>query len=444
MAAAGTVAVLLPGAFYFIRETQKPPVELFRQHGVPMAVATDCNPGTSPLTSLLLAMNMAATLFRLTVDECLAGVTREAARALGMLDEIGTLEAGKCRRPRDLGHRAPGRARLPHGLQPAPRPHLEGPMTAIVLEARRRARSRLARDLLAARCRRSIRPAAAVVAGERGGRGAHRRQGRAGLRHQHRLRQARQRAHRGPPISRRCSATSCCRMPPASGEPMPVPVVRLMMALKLASLAQGASGVRPATLALLEAMLAQGVIPVVPAQGSVGASGDLAPLAHMTAAMIGVGEAFTPAGRLPAAEALAAAGLAPVVLGPKEGLALLNGTQFSTAYALAGLFEAETLLQAALVTGALSTDAARGSDAPFDPRIHALRRHAARSRRPPRCARCMAGSADPRLASRRRRARAGSLLPALPAAGDGRRARPAAPGRGDCSAPRRTASPTIR
>ena len=95
MAQAGTVAVLLPGAFYFIRETQQPPVELFRRHGVPMAVATDCNPGTSPLTSLLLAMNMAATLFRLTVDECLAGVTREAARALGLLGETGTLEAGK-------------------------------------------------------------------------------------------------------------------------------------------------------------------------------------------------------------------------------------------------------------------------------------------------------------------------------------------------------------
>lgn len=95
MAKAGTVAVLLPGAFYFIRETQKPPVELFRKHGVPMALATDCNPGSSPLTSLLLAMNMGATLFRMTVAECLAGVTREGARALGLLGETGTLEAGK-------------------------------------------------------------------------------------------------------------------------------------------------------------------------------------------------------------------------------------------------------------------------------------------------------------------------------------------------------------
>ncbi|AWN46456.1 imidazolonepropionase [Methylobacterium terrae] len=95
MARSGTVAVLLPGAYYFIRETKLPPVELFRRHGVPMAVATDANPGTSPLTSLLLATNMAATLFRLTVDECLAGVTREAARALGILSEVGTLEPGK-------------------------------------------------------------------------------------------------------------------------------------------------------------------------------------------------------------------------------------------------------------------------------------------------------------------------------------------------------------
>jgi len=95
MAKAGTVATILPGAYYFIRETKKPPIDLFRRHGVKMAVATDSNPGTSPLTSLLLTMNMAATLFGMTVDECLAGVTREAARALGLLDSTGTLEAGK-------------------------------------------------------------------------------------------------------------------------------------------------------------------------------------------------------------------------------------------------------------------------------------------------------------------------------------------------------------
>lgn len=95
MAKAGTVATILPGAYYFIRETRKPPVGLFRRHGVKMAVATDNNPGTSPLTSLLLTMNMAATLFGLTVEECLAGTTREAARALGLLGQTGTLEAGK-------------------------------------------------------------------------------------------------------------------------------------------------------------------------------------------------------------------------------------------------------------------------------------------------------------------------------------------------------------
>ena len=159
------------------------------------------------------------------------------------------------------------------------------------------------------------------------------------------------------------------------GEPMPKSIARLMMALKLASLAQGASGIAPRTLDLLAAMLKADAIPVIPAQGSVGASGDLAPLAHMAAAMIGVGEVLSSAGRVPALEGLRAAGLEPAVLGPKEGLALLNGTQFSTAYALAGLFEAEILFRSALVTGALSTDAARGSDAPFDPRIHALRKH---------------------------------------------------------------------
>lgn len=95
MTRAGTVAVLLPGAYYFIRETKKPPVELFRKHETAMALATDCNPGTSPLTSLLLTMNMAATLFHMTVEECLLGITRNAARALGRLDTVGTIEVGK-------------------------------------------------------------------------------------------------------------------------------------------------------------------------------------------------------------------------------------------------------------------------------------------------------------------------------------------------------------
>jgi histidine ammonia-lyase len=159
------------------------------------------------------------------------------------------------------------------------------------------------------------------------------------------------------------------------GEPASVATTRLMMALKLGSLAQGASGVRPPTLGLIEAMLARGVTPVVPAQGSVGASGDLAPLAHMTAAMIGVGEARLRDRVAPAAAALAEVGLEPIELQPKEGLALLNGTQFSTANALIGLFAAETLFRSALATGALSTDGARGSDTPFDARIHMLRRH---------------------------------------------------------------------
>ncbi|WP_034157485.1 histidine ammonia-lyase [Sphingomonas sp. ERG5] len=160
-----------------------------------------------------------------------------------------------------------------------------------------------------------------------------------------------------------------------TGDPSPVPVIRLMMALKLASLAQGASGVRPETVALLEAMLRLGLTPMIPAQGSVGASGDLAPLAHMAAAMIGVGDIIIGDARKPADIALKEAGLTPLELGPKEGLALLNGTQFSNANALAGLFEAERLFQSALVTGALSTEAAKGSDTPFDPRIQALRRH---------------------------------------------------------------------
>lgn len=95
MGKAGTVAVLLPGAFYFMRDTRQPPIALFRQYGVPMAVSTDSNPGTSPLTSILMSMNLAATLFRLSVDECIAGVTREAARALGLGDDIGTLGVGK-------------------------------------------------------------------------------------------------------------------------------------------------------------------------------------------------------------------------------------------------------------------------------------------------------------------------------------------------------------
>ena len=158
-----------------------------------------------------------------------------------------------------------------------------------------------------------------------------------------------------------------------TGQPMPPSVARLMIALKLASLAQGASGIRPATLDLLAAMLARDVIPVIPCQGSVGASGDLAPLAHMAAAMIGVGEVVRRRGPRPGGAGLGPGRTCAVVLGAKEGLALLNGTQFSTAYAWPRCSRPRRLFQAALVTGALSVDAARGSDAPFDARIHALR-----------------------------------------------------------------------
>ncbi|MDP3546659.1 MAG: histidine ammonia-lyase, partial [Phreatobacter sp.] len=157
------------------------------------------------------------------------------------------------------------------------------------------------------------------------------------------------------------------------GQPLEEPIVRLVLALKAASLAHGASGVQPATVDLLVAMLRVGVLPVIPAQGSVGASGDLAPLAHMAAVLIGEGEAVFGGTRMAGGEALARAGLKPVVLGPKEGLALLNGTQVSTALALQGLFLIENAFAAALVTGALSTDAIAGSDTPFDARIHALR-----------------------------------------------------------------------
>jgi len=170
-------------------------------------------------------------------------------------------------------------------------------------------------------------------------------------------------------LQRKLILSHCCGM----GEPTPAPVVRLMMALKLLSLGRGASGVRPVVIRQIEAFLEAGIVPLVPAQGSVGASGDLAPLAHFTAAMMGEGEAFLGDKRMPAAEALAKTGLTPLVLGPKEGLALINGTQFSTAHAIAAALQAERLALSALVTGALSTDAAMASTTPFRPEIHALR-----------------------------------------------------------------------
>ncbi|WP_114393431.1 histidine ammonia-lyase [Oleisolibacter albus] len=152
-------------------------------------------------------------------------------------------------------------------------------------------------------------------------------------------------------------------------------VVRLILVLKAASLLRGYSGVRaPAIEALLRLVEAE-VYPVIPAKGSVGASGDLAPLAHLVAPLLGVGEMRHRGRIVPAAEGLTLAGLAPLELGPKEGLALLNGTQVSTALALAGLFAAETVFDAAILAGAMSVDAARGSDTPFDARIHAIRGH---------------------------------------------------------------------
>jgi histidine ammonia-lyase len=151
---------------------------------------------------------------------------------------------------------------------------------------------------------------------------------------------------------------------------------RLMMVLKLLSLGRGASGVRLELIVLLEGMLAKGVTPVIPAQGSVGASGDLAPLAHMAAVMMGHGEADYEGIVLPGADALEKAGLKAIELGAKEGLALINGTQFSTAFALAGLFGAWRAAQSSLITSAITTDAIMGSTAPLQPEIHKLRGHA--------------------------------------------------------------------
>jgi histidine ammonia-lyase len=159
------------------------------------------------------------------------------------------------------------------------------------------------------------------------------------------------------------------------GAPMAAPVVRLILALKAASLARGHSGVRPVVIDTLLAAFNAGLVPWIPEKGSVGASGDLAPLSHMTLALMGEG-AFLVDGQAqsqPATPMLRAHGIAPLVLQAKEGLALINGTQASTALALHALFSFEPVLEAALVIGALTVDAARGSDGPFDPRIHALR-----------------------------------------------------------------------
>lgn len=173
-------------------------------------------------------------------------------------------------------------------------------------------------------------------------------------------------------LQRNLILSHCCGV----GAPLDTATTRLMMVLKLLSLGRGASGVAMSTVHILEAMLAKGVTPVIPSQGSVGASGDLAPLAHMAAAMIGEGEARLDGKRMPSGEALSIAGITPIILGAKEGLALINGTQFSTACALVGLWGAWQNAATSVVTCALSTDAIMGSTAPLQDAIHTLRGHA--------------------------------------------------------------------
>ncbi len=157
------------------------------------------------------------------------------------------------------------------------------------------------------------------------------------------------------------------------GPPLPDEVVRLALVLKANSLARGHSGVRPAVVEALIALYEADVLPCVPAKGSVGASGDLAPLAHLCAVLLGEGEARVEGRIVSGADGLRRAGIEPLALGPKEGLALLNGTQISTALALAGLFAAEDAFAAAVTAGAMAVDAAKGSDEPFDDRVHAAR-----------------------------------------------------------------------
>lgn len=177
------------------------------------------------------------------------------------------------------------------------------------------------------------------------------------------------------------------------GAPLDLGVVRAIMLLKINALSQGASGISLKAMETLAGLLNQDILPVIPGQGSVGASGDLAPLSHLSLVLIGEGEAFVKGKRVSGADALKAAGLTPVPLGPKEGLALLNGTQVSTALALNGLLAAERNAAAAVLAGALSVDAVMGSDTPFDPRIHRLRPHPGQELAAGHYRRLMAGSA---------------------------------------------------
>ena len=279
MAAAGTVAVMLPGAFYTLRETQLPPVAALRDAGVPMAVATDCNPGTSPMTSLLLAMNMACTLFRMTPG---GGAGRRdpqrrpraRARRLrhasppGLRADLAIWDAAH---PAELAYRI--------GFNPL-HARIFGGVGMILTPGRRRWReleavwrggpaaldpaARAGIEAAAARVAAAV-AAGAPVYGVNTGFG--------------KLASVTIPAGDTARLQRNLILSHCSGV----GDPTPAPVVRLIMALKLVSLGRGASGVRWELVALLEAMLARGVTPVVPAQGSVGASGDLAPLAHMAA-----------------------------------------------------------------------------------------------------------------------------------------------------------------
>ena len=158
-----------------------------------------------------------------------------------------------------------------------------------------------------------------------------------------------------------------------TGEPLSAQVVRLIMLMKIASLARGFSGIRAEVIDTMIAIFNAGITPNIPAKGSVGASGDLAPLSHMTLALMGEGQVFVNGELVDAQTALRNAGITPVVLQAKEGLALINGTQVSTALTLHGLFLAERLFASATVVGAMSIDAAKGSDAPFDARVHEVR-----------------------------------------------------------------------
>jgi histidine ammonia-lyase len=169
-------------------------------------------------------------------------------------------------------------------------------------------------------------------------------------------------------------------------------IVRLVLVLKLASLVQGFSGISTGLARFLERLINAGLYPCVPAQGSVGASGDLAPLAHLSLCLLGLGQIRRRGEILPAAEALAQEGIVAPALGPKEGLALLNGTQVSTALALAGLFELEVVFAGAVVSGLLATDALKGSDAPFDARIQRVRGHDGQVRVAQVCRELLAGS----------------------------------------------------